>query len=294
MSLYDYGLATYDAADAFRHADAEGFVRLWGLGVQTWAAARASGSWLPPPYGRPGGALEAPLGTLATLWHGRFDDGPAEELLAFTVSLAYDRRLAPYDLVGSRAHVRGPGAGRGPDARATPATILAALDQVEEELADGEFVFQPATRTSTPPSSGGSPRSPATPGPGCTPVAAATTRWPPTCGCVPRTGRRRAGPGDRASSSEVLLERAADAGDAYLPGYTHLQRAQPVLLAHHLLAHAWALARDVDRLLDHPAPPGRVARSAPGRWPGRRCRSTPTAWPPTSASTSASRTPSTR
>ena len=37
-SLYDYGLATYDAADSFRHEDADGFVRLWGLGVQTWAA----------------------------------------------------------------------------------------------------------------------------------------------------------------------------------------------------------------------------------------------------------------
>jgi len=37
-SLYDYGLATYEAADSFRHDDAEGFVRLWGLGVQTWAA----------------------------------------------------------------------------------------------------------------------------------------------------------------------------------------------------------------------------------------------------------------
>src|SRR5207237_6100789 len=49
---------------------------------------------------------------------------------------------------------------------------------------------------------------------------------------------------------EVLYERARLAPDAYLPGYTHLQRAQPVLLAHHLLAHAWALARDVDRLLD--------------------------------------------
>ena len=41
-----------------------------------------------------------------------------------------------------------------------------------------------------------------------------------------------------------------EAGHAYLPGYTHLQRAQPVLLAHHLLAHGWALARDVDRLVD--------------------------------------------
>jgi len=37
-SLYDYGLATYDAADSFHHGDAEGFVRLWGLGVRTWAA----------------------------------------------------------------------------------------------------------------------------------------------------------------------------------------------------------------------------------------------------------------
>ena len=37
-SLYDYGLATYDAADAFRHEDSAGFVRIWGLGIQTWAA----------------------------------------------------------------------------------------------------------------------------------------------------------------------------------------------------------------------------------------------------------------
>ncbi len=43
VSLYDHGLATYDAADTFRHSDAEGFVRLWGLGVATWAA-RQGGS----------------------------------------------------------------------------------------------------------------------------------------------------------------------------------------------------------------------------------------------------------
>src|SRR4051812_5601287 len=40
-SLYDYGLATYDAADSFNHADSEGFVRLWGLGLQTWAAKQS-------------------------------------------------------------------------------------------------------------------------------------------------------------------------------------------------------------------------------------------------------------
>jgi argininosuccinate synthase len=43
-SLYDYGLATYDAADRFRHADSEGFVRLWGLGVQTWSGIQGPGS----------------------------------------------------------------------------------------------------------------------------------------------------------------------------------------------------------------------------------------------------------
>jgi argininosuccinate synthase len=41
VGLYDYTLATYEAADAFRHADAEGFVRLWGLGVETWAARQS-------------------------------------------------------------------------------------------------------------------------------------------------------------------------------------------------------------------------------------------------------------
>lgn len=43
-SLYDYGLATYDAADRFRHADSEGFVRLWGLGLSTWSAVQGPGS----------------------------------------------------------------------------------------------------------------------------------------------------------------------------------------------------------------------------------------------------------
>ena len=52
------------------------------------------------------------------------------------------------------------------------------------------------------------------------------------------------------SLQQVLAARADEVGEARLPAYTHLQRAQPVLLAHHLLAHGWALARDLDRLLD--------------------------------------------
>ena len=58
-SLYDYGLATYDAEDSFRHEDSAGFVRLWGLGIETWSAAAAQGP-----------------GSTMTLWHGRFDGRP--------------------------------------------------------------------------------------------------------------------------------------------------------------------------------------------------------------------------
>jgi len=49
VALYDHGLATYDAADTFRHADAEGFVRLWGLGVQTWADRQSRAGERPGP-----------------------------------------------------------------------------------------------------------------------------------------------------------------------------------------------------------------------------------------------------
>src|SRR5471030_651514 len=75
-----------------------------------------------------------------TLWHGRFSEAPSDELLAFTVSLPFDVRLAPDDLLGSRAHV----------AMLTRvglltederALITTALDRVETELESGEFVF---------------------------------------------------------------------------------------------------------------------------------------------------------
>ncbi len=67
VGLYDYGLATYEAADRFRHSDAEGFVRLWGLGVETWAARQAMATTSPggdgdPASGRrPGDAVEVDI-----------------------------------------------------------------------------------------------------------------------------------------------------------------------------------------------------------------------------------------
>jgi argininosuccinate lyase len=182
-----------------------------------------------------------------TLWHGRFEGGPAEELLAFTVSLPFDQRLAAVDIAGSRAHVRGlVRAGILTDDEA--AAIQGALDAVAGELADGSFAFERGDEDIH------------------TAIERRVTALTPAGGKL-HTGRSR---NDQIATDvrlwtklaladvvarvvalqEALLECATGAGDAYLPGYTHVQRAQPVLLAHHLLAHGWALARDVDRLLD--------------------------------------------
>jgi argininosuccinate lyase len=183
-----------------------------------------------------------------TLWHGRFgEEGPAAELMAFTVSLGFDRRLAVDDLVGSRAHVRGLGRA----AILTPEEVeelLAALDAVGAELAAGTFVFEEGDEDIH------------------TAVERRVTALSGATGAKLHTGRSR---NDQIATDlrlwakrelavigrgviglqRVLIERAVESGEAYLPGYTHMQRAQPVLLAHHLLAHGWALARDVDRLV---------------------------------------------
>jgi argininosuccinate lyase len=184
-----------------------------------------------------------------TLWHGRFGDGPSDELLAYTVSLPFDRRLAADDLTGSRAHVRGLVRGdllTGDEA----AAILAALDAVEDELASGRFAFLASDEDIH------------------TAVERRVTELAGPAGAKLHTGRSRndqvatdlrlwckrelVAVAERVLAFQAVLLDRADAEAAhgtYLPGYTHLQRAQPVLLAHHLLAHGWALARDVDRLL---------------------------------------------
>jgi argininosuccinate lyase len=182
-----------------------------------------------------------------TLWHGRFEDGPSPELLAFADSLHFDRRLAEDDLAGSRAHVRGlvrAGIVTPQEADA----ILGALDKVAVELADTTFAFEPTDEDIH------------------TAIERRVTELAGPTGAKLHTGRSR---NDQVATAlrlyakrsltdiarlvidlqRVLLDRAAEAGPVYLPGYTHMQRAQPVLLSHHLLAHGWALARDVDRLL---------------------------------------------
>ena len=74
-------------------------MRLWGLSAQTWSRRQGPGSAVSRTANEPARRPGKPL------WAGRFGEGPADELLAFTVSLPYDRRLAVDDLAGSRAHV---------------------------------------------------------------------------------------------------------------------------------------------------------------------------------------------
>jgi argininosuccinate lyase len=183
-----------------------------------------------------------------TLWEHRLGEQPADALMAFTASLDFDRRLAGDDLAGSRAHVRGL-MRAGVLTEQEMGILLAALNRVEDELADGTFRFLPSDEDIH------------------TAIERRVSEIAGPAGGKLHTGRSR---NDQVATAvrlftkrqltevargvvalqEVLYERARTAPDAYLPGYTHMQRAQPVLLAHHLLAHAWALSRDVDRILD--------------------------------------------
>ena len=182
-----------------------------------------------------------------TLWQGRFGDEMADVVSEFTVSIGFDWVLAADDLTGSRAHVRGLGRS-GVLTAAEVEVLLAALDRVGEEVADGRFVFAAGDEDVH------------------TAIERRVTELAGDVGAKLHTGRSR---NDQVATDlrlwwrrrltgvatevmalqEVLVGRATEVGDAYLPGYTHLQRAQPVLLAHHLLAHGWALSRDVDRLI---------------------------------------------
>lgn len=182
----------------------------------------------------------------STLWHGRFAGGPAAALERYTYSIPYDQRLAADDIAGSRVHVRGLGrVGLLTDLEVDQ--ILAALDRVEAEFASGTFELLPADEDIH------------------TAVERRATELAPAAAKM-HTGRSRNDQigtdirlwlkrelaviaGQLVDMQQVLYDAAVAAGDAYLPGYTHFQRAQPVPLAHHLLAHGWTFGRDVRRVL---------------------------------------------
>jgi argininosuccinate lyase len=182
----------------------------------------------------------------ARLWGGRFRGSPAEAFEALNESLSVDRRLWREDIDGSRAHARMLGA-TGILGSEDVSAILAALDRTFAEMETGTFAFAPADEDIH------------------TAVERRVTELAGDAGRRLHTGRSR---NDQVATDMllwigrtcdaqaaalrdlalVLVDRAGEHIDTILPGYTHTQRAQPVRLAHHLLAYVWMLARDRRRL----------------------------------------------
>jgi argininosuccinate lyase len=183
------------------------------------------------------------------LWGGRFSSGPAEAMAALSLSTHFDWRLAPYDIAGSRAHSRVlHKAGLLTEEELTG--MLAALDVLAADVASGEFTpviadedvhtaLERGLLERAGPELGGKLRAGRSRN---DQVATLFRMWL-------RDAARRVVAGT-LDVVDALVSQAERHSDAILPGRTHLQHAQPVLLAHHLLAHGQALLRDVGRLRD--------------------------------------------
>ncbi|TYL52206.1 argininosuccinate lyase [Agromyces mariniharenae] len=183
------------------------------------------------------------------LWGARFASGPSPELARLSKSTHFDWQLAPYDLAGSRAHARALAAA-GYLSDDELGAMLAGLDTLEARVASGEVVAAESDEDVH----------------GALEAALIGIVGPELGGKL-RAGRSRndqiatlvrlylkdhaAVIGQQLVHLVDALASQADAHrTAVMPGRTHLQHAQPVLLAHHLLAHGWALSRDLERLLD--------------------------------------------
>ena len=183
-----------------------------------------------------------------TMWGGRFSAKPAELMQAINVSIGFDRRLAPQDLKGSRAHcamLTKVGVISSEDG----AKILEGLDLIEQEMASGAFPFraeyedihmnvearlkeligEPAGRLHTARSRNDQ-------------VALDFRLW-----VRDACDRARA---EIEALQRALLAKAEANADALMPGFTHLQPAQPVTFGHHLMAYVEMFGRDASRFAD--------------------------------------------
>jgi argininosuccinate lyase len=181
-------------------------------------------------------------------WGGRFKDATAANALSFTASIGFDVRLYPYDIRTSIAHARMLAATKIISA-ADRDTIVAGLLAVEKELDDGTFVptdsdediHMAVERRLTEKIGAVGAR-----------LHAARSRNDQVVTDV-RLFLKDAIAATHAAVEDLrtaLIEQAEAHIGAIMPGYTHLQRAQPILLAHHLLAYYDMLERDLGRLAD--------------------------------------------
>ena len=186
---------------------------------------------------------------MSALWGGRFSAKPADALAALSLSTHFDWRLARYDIRGSRAHARVlHGAALLDDDELT--AMLDALDRLDADVDSGAFVPVPEDEDvhtalerglieRAGPELGGRLRAGRSRN---DQIATLLRMW------LRDAARRVAG--GTLDVIDALLDQAQAHPDAPMPGRTHMQHAQPVLLAHHLGAHVQALLRDVERLRD--------------------------------------------
>jgi argininosuccinate lyase len=172
----------------------------------------------------------------------RFREPQDPAFSALNASVAYDRRLWPQDVAASRAHARMLAA-REIISEADRDALLAGLDLVEAELRKERFPFQPDDEDIH---MAIERRLIELAGPVGGRLHTARSRNDQVVTDLALYAHARAG-SDRAAIGELmraLLQRAREHADWPMPGYTHLQRAQPVYLGHHLLAYFWMLDRD--------------------------------------------------
>jgi len=175
----------------------------------------------------------------------RFHEPQHPDFQRLNSSIDFDRRLWPQDLTQSRAHARML-AERGIITAEDREALLAGLDAVERELRDGGFPFAPDDEDIH---MAIERRLTELAGPVGGRLHTARSRNDQVVTDLAMYTRERTAEAQVALSSlmEVLLARAQQHIDWAMPGYTHLQRAQPVYLGHHLLAYFWMLARDRER-----------------------------------------------
>ena len=183
------------------------------------------------------------------LWGGRFAGGPADALAALSKSTHFDWRLARYDIAGSRAHARVlHTAGLLNDEELTG--MIAALDTLEADVVSGAYVASDADEDVHGSLERGLiERAGAALG-GKLRAGRSRNDQIATLGRMFLRDHARVIAGGVLATIDALIAQAEAHPNAAMPGRTHLQHAQPILLSHHLLAHAWPMLRDVQRLID--------------------------------------------
>lgn len=187
-------------------------------------------------------------GNHAALWHGRFKEGPDADAVAFETSIHVDERMAFDDISGSKAHVAMLGeSGIIPSEEAT--LIIKTLEEISQDLKDEKLKIDYSAEDIH------------------SFIEGTLTDRIGEAGKKVHTGRSR---NDQIALDERLYLRhaiptlqnkiitlietltciAKNHKSSLMSGYTHMQRAQPVTLAHHLCAWCWMLTRDNDRLSD--------------------------------------------